>query len=134
MFWMNILKEICMRTVPEYAKNFLFYIKIFWKFYFKLYKNWIDILFCIFTISSSFILHSWLSNCLVYELFAIEISKKHFKYCLNIKCQLSIGQTLGLLLCKWNMKTAWRQYFCISKSSPALWTQIQISEFVYLCK
>ena len=86
-----------MRTVPEYAKNFLFCIKNFWKFFFKMYKNLIDIWFCIFTISSSCTLHPWPSNCFLYKLFVIKLSKNHFKHCLNIDCQLFIGQTLFIL-------------------------------------
>ena len=95
-----------MRTVPEYAKNFLFCIKNFWKFFFKMYKNFIDIWFCIFTISSSCTLHPWPSNCFLYKLFVIKLSKNHFKHCLNIDCQLFIGQTLkNRILSSFNLST-----------------------------
>ena len=73
-----------------------FELKIFEIFFFTLYKILIYIWFCIFTISSSYTLHPWPSNCLVYELFAIEISKNNLKHCLNIKCQLFMGQMLSL--------------------------------------
>ena len=80
----DISKEICMKTVPEYAKNFLFCTKKFGNFFFELYIILIDIWFCIFTVSRSCKLHPWPSNCLVHELSAVKSSKKQFKHCFYV--------------------------------------------------
>ena len=83
-----------MRTVPKYAKNFLFCIKNFWNFL-SIIKVFFYICFCIFTISSSCTLNPLSCYCLVYELFALDLSKIHLKHILNIKCQLFIGPMLN---------------------------------------
>ena len=68
-FLINISKEVCMRTFSEYAKNFLFRIKEFWKSYFKSYKISSDIWFCIFTIRNSYlVIHHSLNHLIAYSM------------------------------------------------------------------